>query len=175
MRLQGKFGSAFLQRRVGWNVPLGLSAVEARHRRKSDCHVRRDKATLFQWVQDPLAIAPAGSNRGMGRYSRGVVSEKGLTVPRLAAGGSRIRTRGPTSNGIAVGRAQGNGRRLDLTLGASVGVPTSGLAARQNFRRAGTGSSNPVPSSGESGANSTPRFGHRRGSVRLGRTWRRLG
>src|SRR5438270_2678640 len=36
-------------------------------------------------------------------------------VCRLSAGGRRIRTCGPTSNGIAVEGAPGNGRRLDLT------------------------------------------------------------
>jgi hypothetical protein len=35
-------------------------------------------------------------------------------------------------------------------------MPASGLAARQNFAGAGTGSSNPVPSTGESAANQCP-------------------
>jgi transposase InsO family protein len=45
------------------------------------------------------------------RYSRGVVSEKGLTVRRLAAGGRRIRTHGPTPNGTEMG-----GRRRPVVL-----------------------------------------------------------
>src|SRR5437868_7791624 len=50
------------------------------------------------------------------------------------------------------GGAPGNGRRLDLTLRALVIMPASGLTTGQNFRRSGTGSSNPFPSE-ESGAN----------------------
>ena len=55
-------------------------------------------------------------------------------VCRLAAGGNRIRTRGPTANGIAAGARSGKSSDLDC------------------WRRgtSGTGGSNPVPSSGES-------------------------
>ena len=59
----------------------------------------------------------------------------GLHDSPLEEGGFELAV--PLRNGIAVEGSPGNGRRLDLTLRASVIMPASGLAARQNFRRSG--------------------------------------
>ena len=49
---------------LGRDVSRGSAAIQRPHRRRFVSHVRREKAALFQWVQGPLAIALAGSNRG---------------------------------------------------------------------------------------------------------------
>jgi hypothetical protein len=69
---------------------------------------------------------------------------------RLPAGGRQIRTPSPTSNGIAVGGRSGQSSASRSDLRGFGFMTASGLTARQNLRRNGTGGSNPVPSSAES-------------------------
>src|SRR5580692_12507224 len=82
----------------------------------------------------------------------------------LAAGGNRIRTIGPAEKETAVERGHAADHRrlarrpvLNHPVQLIDPAPPFGNS-RETFRKSGTDGSNPAPSSGESGANSTPRL-----------------
>ena len=100
----------------------------------------------------PRPYATRRETAGLSAYSRGIHCRE-----RLAAGGGRIRTRGPTAYGRALRkRVPRQHRRVgpDLFNGSAYRADVSDrLRPPEPFARSGTRSSNPLPSSGESRTN----------------------